>query len=62
MFTFQDNYLNQQKLQLLDENLSKLKLKSATLRNLSYFIWPEEKIKMSDQVIDEFEKIKKSKM
>ncbi len=62
MFTFQDNYLNQQKLQLLDENLSRMKLKSATLRNLSYFIRPDRKIKMSDQEIDEFEKIKKSKM
>jgi hypothetical protein len=62
MFTFQDNYLNQQKLQLLDENLSRLKLKSVTLRNLVYFIWPDGKIKMSEEGIEEFEKIKKSKM
>ena len=47
---------------MLDENLSRLKLKSVTLRNLSYFIWPEGKIKMSEEGIEEFEKIKKTKM
>ncbi len=40
MFTFQDNNLNKQKLELLDVSLSRLSIRSATLRNLAYFIWP----------------------
>ena len=62
MFTFQDNFLTKQKLQLFDESFSRMKLKSLTLRNLSYFMWPDSKIKISDEELDEFEKIKKTKM
>ena len=62
MFTFQDNCLSREKLHFLDEAFSKMNLKSLTLRNLSYFMWPDGKIKRTEEGIEEFEKIKKSKM
>ena len=46
----------------LDDAFSKMKVKSLTLRNLSYFIWPDWKIKITEEGIEEFDKIKKSKM
>ncbi len=62
MFTFQDNFLSREKLHFLDEAFSKMKVKSLTLRNLSYFMWPDWKIKITEEGIEEFDKIKKSKM
>lgn len=41
MLTFQDNFINKEKVIFLDENFSMMRLKSLTLRNLSYFIWPK---------------------
>lgn len=39
-----------------------MNLKSLTLRNLSYFMWPQCKIDVVDGEINEFERIKRKKM
>lgn len=62
MFTFQDNFLNRHKFQFLDEKLSRMNIKSVTLRNLTYFMWPKCKIDVMEGEINEFERIKKTKM
>lgn len=52
MLTFQDNFINKEKVTFLDENFSMMRLKSLTLRNLSYFIWPKQKVSIKLEKIE----------